>query len=174
QILRATHKIAQHSGRNHNNRRPDPFLIIAAVCTAINTALRINMLRLKGHRNLFRDVIDFRRLSFCFRFALNSLLIFLCRFSFISLGLYGVIYAFTVRRVWIVAGALFILQYVGYALYVVFRGVPSPFSLALGIAKTSSPDIPVINIFLRLNAQLLLSLAIWIRIYPWAITIYYQ
>ncbi|KAH7146697.1 hypothetical protein B0J13DRAFT_442366, partial [Dactylonectria estremocensis] len=143
QILRATHKIAEHSVRNHNNRRPDPFLIIAAVCTAINTALRINMLRLKGHRNLFRDVIDFRRLSFCFRFALSSLLIFLCRFSFISLGLYGVIYAFIVRRVWIVAGALFILQYVGYALYVVFRGVPSPFSLALGIAKTPS----LINLF---------------------------
>ncbi|KAH6983810.1 chromate transporter [Ilyonectria destructans] len=104
-ILRATHKIAEHSVRNHNNRRPDPFLIIAAVCTAINTALRINI--------------------------------------FISLGLYGVIYAFIVRRVWIVAGALFILQYVGYALYVVFRGVPSPFSLALGIAKTPS----LINLF---------------------------
>lgn len=92
---------------------------------------------------MFRDVIDFRRLSFCFRFALSSLLIFLCRFSFISLGLYGVIYAFIVRRVWVVDGALFILQYVGYALYVVFRGVPSPFSLALGIAKTPS----LINLF---------------------------
>ena len=30
------------------------------------------------------------------------------------------------------------LQYVGYAVYVVFRGVPSPVSLALGIAKTPS------------------------------------
>lgn len=35
------------------------------------------------------------------------------------------------------------LQYVGYALYVVFRGVPSPVSLALGIARTPS----LINLF---------------------------
>ena len=38
---------------------------------------------------------------------------------------------------------LFVLQYVGFALYVVFRGVPSPVSLALGIAKTPS----LINLF---------------------------
>jgi hypothetical protein len=50
--------------------------------------------------------------------------------SFISLGLYGVIYALIARRLWIPAILLFILQYVGYALYVVFRGVPSPVSLA--------------------------------------------
>ena len=43
------------------------------------------------------------------------------------------------RRYWPVAGLLFILHYVGYALYVVFRGVPSPLSLALGIART--PDL---------------------------------
>jgi chromate transport protein ChrA len=42
------------------------------------------------------------------------------------------------RRSFIPAAILFILQYVGYALYVVFRGVPSPVSLALGIART--PD----------------------------------
>ncbi|KAL7757065.1 hypothetical protein ACKLNR_014058 [Fusarium oxysporum f. sp. zingiberi] len=62
---------------------------------------------------------------------------------FISLGLYGIIYTFIARRLWIPAAALFILQYVGYALYVVFRGVPSPVSLALGIAKTPS----LINLF---------------------------
>jgi len=63
--------------------------------------------------------------------------------SFISLGLYGLIYTFIARRIWIPAAALFILQYVGYALYVIFRGVPSPVSLALGIAKTPS----LINLF---------------------------
>lgn len=42
------------------------------------------------------------------------------------------------RRSFIPAAVLFILQYVGYALYVVYRGVPSPVSLALGIART--PD----------------------------------
>jgi hypothetical protein len=63
--------------------------------------------------------------------------------SFISLGLYGVIYMFIARRLWIPAALLFILQYVGYALYAVFRGVPSPVSLALGIAKTPS----LINLF---------------------------
>lgn len=67
----------------------------------------------------------------------------MCLFRFISLGLYGVIYTFVARRLWIPAGALFILQYIGYAIYVVFRGVPSPVSLALGIAKTPS----TINLF---------------------------
>jgi hypothetical protein len=43
QILRATHKIADHSVRKHDTGKVDPFLIIAAVCTAINGALRINM-----------------------------------------------------------------------------------------------------------------------------------
>ncbi|EXA29636.1 hypothetical protein FOVG_18880 [Fusarium oxysporum f. sp. pisi HDV247] len=104
-ILRATHKIADHSVRKHDTGKVDPFLVIAAICTAINGALRINI--------------------------------------FISLGLYGIIYTFIARRLWIPAAALFILQYVGYALYVVFRGVPSPVSLALGIAKTPS----LINLF---------------------------
>jgi chromate transport protein ChrA len=43
QILRATHKIADHSVVNHKTRKVDPFLIIAAICTAINSALPINM-----------------------------------------------------------------------------------------------------------------------------------
>jgi chromate transport protein ChrA len=51
---------------------------------------------------------------------------------------------FIARRLWIPAGILFVLQYVGYAIYVVFRGVPSPVSLALGIAKTPS----LINLFI--------------------------
>lgn len=59
--------------------------------------------------------------------------------SFISLALYGIIYAFIARRQFIIAASLFILQYVVYAIYVVFRGVPSPYSLALGIAK--SPEL---------------------------------
>lgn len=50
---------------------------------------------------------------------------------------------FIVRRLWIPAGVLFILQYVGCAIYAVLRGVPSPVSLALGIAKTPS----LINLF---------------------------
>ena len=63
--------------------------------------------------------------------------------SFISLGLYGVIYSFISRGKRIIALCLFILQYVVYAIYVVFRGVPSPISLALGIAK--DPSLP--NLF---------------------------
>ncbi|KAK1756596.1 chromate transporter-domain-containing protein [Echria macrotheca] len=98
-------KIADHSVRKHDTKKTDPFLIIAAICTAINMALRINI--------------------------------------FISLGLYGAIYTFIARRLWIPAAALFVLQYVGFARYVVFRGVPSPVSLALGIAKTPS----LINLF---------------------------
>lgn len=64
-------------------------------------------------------------------------------YSFISLGLYGVIYALIARRLWITATLIFVFQYVVYALYVVVRGVPSPVSLALGIAKTPS----LINLF---------------------------
>lgn len=63
--------------------------------------------------------------------------------SFISLGLYGVIYSFIARGKRIIALCLFVLQYVVYAIYVVFRGVPSPVSLALGIAPT--PFLP--NLF---------------------------
>ncbi len=44
-----------------------------------------------------------------------------------------------VRRLYPVAALIFVLQYVGYAVYVVFRGVPSPVSLALGITRT--PDL---------------------------------
>ena len=50
---------------------------------------------------------------------------------------------FIARRLWIPPAILFILQYVGYALYAVFQGVPSPVSLALGIANTPS----LINLF---------------------------
>ncbi|TDL18884.1 chromate transporter [Rickenella mellea] len=58
---------------------------------------------------------------------------------FISLGVYGFINMTLARRRFFVAAIIFILQYVGYALYVVFRGVPTPVSLALGIART--PDL---------------------------------
>ena len=44
-----------------------------------------------------------------------------------------------VRRLYPVAALIFALQYVAYAVYVVFRGVPSPVSLALGITRT--PDL---------------------------------
>jgi hypothetical protein len=58
---------------------------------------------------------------------------------FISLGVYGIINAFYSRRWYVLAGLLFALQYVGFALYVVYRGFPSPVSFALGIAPT--PDL---------------------------------
>jgi putative chromate ion transporter len=127
-ILRATHKIADHSVRRHDSKKVDPFLIIAAVCTAINSALRINMY------------------APCLKLYLTHLrfpTVLTPTHRFISLGVYGMIYTFIARRLWIPAAALFLLQYVGYALYVVFHGVPSPISLALGIARTPS----LINLF---------------------------
>ena len=57
---------------------------------------------------------------------------------FISLAVYGVIYAFVARRLWISAALFFILQYVGFGLYVHFQGFPSSVSFALGVAKTPS------------------------------------
>ncbi|KIW13672.1 hypothetical protein PV08_08863 [Exophiala spinifera] len=105
-ILRATHKIAEHSVIKHTTNKVDPLLILAAILTFLNCALRINI--------------------------------------FISLGLYGVLYTLITWRLRIVAGVLFVLQYVGYAIYVVFRGVPSPVSLALGICPSPS----LINLFL--------------------------
>jgi hypothetical protein len=58
--------------------------------------------------------------------------------------MYGIIYMFIARRLWVPAGILFVLQYAGYATYAVFRGVPAPVSLALGIAKTPS----LMNLFI--------------------------
>ncbi|KAI9762600.1 MAG: hypothetical protein M1840_001193 [Geoglossum simile] len=104
-ILRAVHGISSHSMINPTTGKANPYLVIAALCTAINHALRINI--------------------------------------FISLGLYGVIYVFIRRRLWVAAIFLFVLQYGVYALYVVFRGFPSPVSFALGIAMTPS----LINLF---------------------------
>lgn len=46
-------------------------------------------------------------------------------------------------RLWIPSGLLFVLQYVAYGLYVAYRGVPSPVSLALGVATTPS----LVNLF---------------------------
>merc|ERR1712093_323189 len=42
-ILKAVHKIADHSVINTNTKKVDVFLVIAAICTAINGALRINI-----------------------------------------------------------------------------------------------------------------------------------
>src|SRR4030095_5424172 len=42
-ILRATHKIAEHSVIKHSTNKVDPFLILAAILTFLNCALRINM-----------------------------------------------------------------------------------------------------------------------------------
>lgn len=98
-ILRATHKIAEHALVSHETKKLNVWLILFALLTALNSALRINW--------------------------------------FISLGICGLINMALARRYWPVAGLLFVLQYVGYALYVVFRGVPSPLALALGIARTS-------------------------------------
>ncbi|KAH8674413.1 chromate transporter [Tricladium varicosporioides] len=104
-ILKAVHKIADHSVVNQKTKKIDVFLVIAALCTAINVALRINI--------------------------------------FISLGFYGIWYNLIARRIWIPAAILWVMQYVGFALYVVFRGFPSPVALALGISQTPS----LINLF---------------------------
>ncbi|CUS11462.1 unnamed protein product, partial [Tuber aestivum] len=105
-ILRAAHKIADHCIVDHTTKKVNPYLIIAGLCTALNTALRINI--------------------------------------FISLAFYGLLYALICQpRMLLPSAFIFILQYVAYAVYVVFRGVPSPVSLALGIAQTPS----LINLF---------------------------
>jgi hypothetical protein len=57
-------------------------------------------------------------------------------YSFMSLGLYGIIYSLASHSMWIIATVLFSLQYVVYGVYVHYRGIPSPVSLALGVAET--------------------------------------
>ncbi|PWW73106.1 chromate transporter [Tuber magnatum] len=105
-ILRAAHKIAEHSIIDPVTKKINPYLVIAGLCTALNTALRINI--------------------------------------FISLAFYGLLYALvSLPRMLLPSLLLFVLQYVAYAVYVVFRGIPSPVSLALGIAQTPS----LINLF---------------------------
>jgi chromate transport protein ChrA len=44
QIFKATHKIADHSLIKQSTKKVDPFLVMAAICTAINSALHLNML----------------------------------------------------------------------------------------------------------------------------------
>jgi len=41
-ILRATHKIADHALISHETKKPNPWLFVFAIFTAINSALRIN------------------------------------------------------------------------------------------------------------------------------------
>src|SRR5207248_3275457 len=101
-------------------------MLYAALCTAINSALRINMSVI----SLLPPATLSSQISFPSLTA-ESL-------RFISLGFYGILYSLIARRLWIPATLLFLSQYAGYAVYVVFRGVPSPVSLALGIAKTPS------------------------------------
>lgn len=117
QILKAVHKIADHSIINQKTKKIDVFLIIAALCTAVNGALRINMwVHFLTSVNMHSHFLH----------------------SFISLGFYSIFYSLTARRLWIPAAILWIMQYIGFALFVVFRGFPSPVSLALGIATTPS------------------------------------
>ncbi|KAF9575204.1 hypothetical protein EC968_004140 [Mortierella alpina] len=59
---------------------------------------------------------------------------------FITLGVFGIFYSLWARGWKWAAGVIMLLNYVGYALYVVFKGVPSPTALALGIAPV--PDLP--------------------------------
>ncbi|KAG0367980.1 hypothetical protein BGX24_003018 [Mortierella sp. AD032] len=59
---------------------------------------------------------------------------------FITLGVFGIFYSLWARGWRWAAGIVMLLNYVGYALYVVFKGVPSPTALALGIATV--PDMP--------------------------------
>ncbi|KAI5792586.1 chromate transporter-domain-containing protein [Peziza echinospora] len=101
-ILKAVHKLAEHTFPDPVTKRVNYWLVAAAIFTAINTALHINI--------------------------------------FISLFLYGLINVFISRRLWIPAGLLFAAQYITFGIYCHFRGLPSPLSLALGIAKV--PDLP--------------------------------
>lgn len=59
--------------------------------------------------------------------------------SFISLCFYGFLNVFIVYRFWIPAGVLFLAQYAGFAVYCVYRGIPDPVSLAIGVAR--EPDL---------------------------------
>lgn len=54
--------------------------------------------------------------------------------------MYGLINAFYSRRWYVPAAFLFVMQYIGFALYVIYKHFPSPISFALGVAPT--PDEP--------------------------------
>ncbi|KAG0277841.1 hypothetical protein BGZ97_009828, partial [Linnemannia gamsii] len=59
---------------------------------------------------------------------------------FITLGVFGVVNNFYARGWRYAAGIVMLLNYIGYIVYVVFKGVPSPSALALGVAAI--PDMP--------------------------------
>lgn len=64
--------------------------------------------------------------------------------SFISLAFYGLLFTLITARLWILSGIMFVLQYVGFAIYVNFKGIPAPVQLAIGIAPTPT----LANLFL--------------------------
>ncbi|KAH8928045.1 chromate transporter [Atractiella rhizophila] len=96
-IVRATHKIAEHTLRSQRSGRFSLWFLSYALFTTLNSALRINWL--------------------------------------ISLSFYGIFNMVVTRRYYVLAAGLFILQYVVYAVYVIFKGVPTPVALAVGVAR---------------------------------------
>ncbi|KAL1921654.1 uncharacterized protein VTP21DRAFT_10296 [Calcarisporiella thermophila] len=100
-VVRAVHKIADHSFISSKTNAFDNALLFLAFLSALQSVLRINF--------------------------------------FITLGVLGIFYMLWSRRFYWIAAALIVLQYVGFILYVVFKGFPSPVSIALGITPT--PDL---------------------------------
>ncbi|KAJ3083882.1 hypothetical protein HK102_000848, partial [Quaeritorhiza haematococci] len=140
-VLRAVHKIAEDAFYEHGHedgndekgkqKKFNPYLFIIAILSALNSALRINFfatLLIYGvafavyaktsapsHRD---DIVDTKNPAAKPR----------------SRSLFNHIFF----PGW--AGFLIvILQYVGYILYVSFRGFPSEFSLSVGVAPTPTP-----------------------------------
>jgi hypothetical protein len=55
QILRATHKIAEHALISHESKKLSIWLVLFALVTALNSALRINWYRIASLLMAFVD-----------------------------------------------------------------------------------------------------------------------
>jgi chromate transport protein ChrA len=90
-VLRAVHKIGEHSFISHRNKNFNYWLFGLAILSAIQTALNLNFL--------------------------------------ITLGVCGIAFMFIDRKMYWFGLLVFVLEFIGFGIYIGFKGVPSPTSI---------------------------------------------
>ncbi|CAI2193456.1 4345_t:CDS:2 [Funneliformis geosporum] len=100
-VLRAVHKIGDHSFISSRDRKFNYLLFGLAILSAIQTVVNLNF--------------------------------------FITLGVCGIAYMFLDRKMYWPGILVFVLEFIGFGVYVGFRGLPSKYSIATGVGKETDP-----------------------------------
>ncbi|RIA92084.1 chromate transporter-domain-containing protein [Glomus cerebriforme] len=96
-VLRAVHKIGEHSFLSHRNKNFNYWLFGLAILSAIQSALNLNFL--------------------------------------LTLAVCGIAFMFIDRKMYWLGLFVFVLEFIGFGIYIKFKGLPSPLSTGIGIAK---------------------------------------